>query len=137
MTGMKLVAIALGAGVLIGGASVETFHRARDRQRREVFAQRLRCKSLAEDFAKNHTSSYLTMFVQRSDYSLARNTCIASDSMLTETQNTFDVVDVITGEVLSTSHCERKEPTSSSFCGNGKDIALTARQTKAFEEALK
>jgi len=129
--------LAGAAGILIGAASVQGFHAMRDDRRAELFKQRLRCKSLAESYAKKNTSDFETVFIDRNDFSTSRNSCVASDSSYTDSTARFDVVDVVTGEVLFSDSCVRKDATSSSFCGNGRDIKLLEQRDKEFDEAVK
>src|SRR5579859_5434236 len=132
---MKLkIAVSLTIGILAGAALVQIFHATHDLHRQELFAQKLKCKNLADNYVKTNTSSFEIIFLDRNDFSASRNSCIASASVRSGGHTSFDVVDVITGEILFTGSCNEKDANSPSFCGNGKDIALMEQRDREFDK---
>ena len=82
-----------------------------DRNSRELFGQRTRCKALADKYVKEHVSPYNMVVVDRIDFSHSRSSCIAStDEQLGPIQKTspdwtYKVVDLLTGEDLAWVPC--------------------------------
>ena len=65
------------------------------------------------------------MFLDRSDFSETRNSCVSSISKTSGGRfRDYQVIDVVTGELVSTDSCDGKDSQSSSFCGNGKQPSL-------------
>ena len=124
-------------GILCGGLAVEAGHIFRDGHRHEVFEERLRCKALAEAYVKGQSEEPYTM-LERVDFSPSRNSCIAAIHKVTfpHSDQTFNVVDVISGEVLSHSWCAGDDETSKSYCGNGKNISLRNEYKRGFEKTV-
>jgi hypothetical protein len=133
---LKITAVFV-VGILIGAGIIESFHVVRGRLRREFFEQRIRCKNLAEIYAKTNSDDHTSLFVDRTDFSTARNSCVASISKATSGFWTYQVVDVITGEPLFTGFCDGKDSQSSSFCGGGRDINLMHKRDSEFDEVVK
>jgi len=133
------MAIVFVVGILVGAATIERFHAVRDHHRQQFFEQRLRCKSLAEVYAKTNSDDHTSVFVDRTDFSRARNSCVASISISKATSRfwTYQVVDVITGELLFTDSCDEKDSQSPSFCGGGRDINLMHKRDSEFDEIVK
>jgi hypothetical protein len=131
------IATVFVVGILIGAGAVESFHIVRDRHRQQFFEQRIRCENLADTYAKSNTDAHTSMFVDRTDFSRARNSCVASISKATSGFWTYQVVDVITGDLLFTDFCSEKDSQSSSFCGGGKDINLLHKRDSEFDEVVK
>jgi hypothetical protein len=135
----KLRAAALlVSGLIIGAGSVEAFHSIHDRQKHELFEQKLRCKTLGETYAKKASDEYTSVFLDRVDFSKTRNSCVAS--VLNTSAGrfmTYQVVDVVTGDLLSTGSCDDKDSQSRSFCGKGKDISLIQERDAAFDRLVR
>src|SRR6266446_8131255 len=62
-------------GALVGAAGVQTAHVISDRNSRELFGQRLRCKALADKYVRGRSH---TIALSRVEFSRTRGSCIAS-----------------------------------------------------------
>lgn len=131
------IVLLLILGAIIGGGGVESFHRVRDRQRHEIFEQRLRCKQLADAYAKSNSDDSTTVFIERIDFSSRRNSCLAAVSTAHRNLWNYDVVDVITGETVHSGMCFEDQKYGLQWCGNGRDMKLTDERDKAFDAALR
>jgi hypothetical protein len=67
-------------GALVGAAGVQTAHVVGDRNSRELFSQRLRCKALADKYVKDRYAVGGTVVLSRVEFSRRRGSCIASTS---------------------------------------------------------
>ena len=133
---IKIVSL-LVIGAVVGVGGTETFHIIRDRHRRDFFEQRIRCKQLAEDYVKKNSDDYTTVFLDRTDFSVRRNSCVAATSTARRGLWNYDVIDVATGDNLYGDYCQDDHPTSKTWCGNGRNISLGDKRDKAFDEAVK
>jgi hypothetical protein len=121
-------------GALVGAAVVQTAHVIGDRNSRELFSQRLRCKALADKYVKEHSGTLVG--------SRKRSSCIVSTfeqlgpdastaKQLGLTQQpadqtyTLKVVDLLTGEDLITRYCT----------GNAECAENLPKRDEAFEES--
>ena len=102
-----------------------------------TFQQKLRCKELAESYAKSHSDETSTVFLDRSGFSAQRNSCVASTSraFLADSWD-YEVVDVVTGDTLYHENCSGNQ-TSSTWCGNGSNIRMMQKRDKVFDEFVK
>jgi hypothetical protein len=142
----KLWVVAL-LGALIGAGLVQAIHTVRDRQRASdrLFEQRLRCKDLAEAYVnkESNKSDVLETAVglERVDFSSSRNSCIAStfggEYSRSRTVLDYQVVDVISQEILYSGSCNNTDQRASTFCGGGKNMKLMEERDKVFEETVK
>jgi hypothetical protein len=130
-------------GALVGAAVVQTAHVIGDRNSRELFSQRLRCKALADKYVKEHSGTLVgTVVVSRVEFSRKRSSCIVSTfeqlgpdastaKQLGLTQQpadqtyTLKVVDLLTGEDLITRYCT----------GNAECAENLPKRDEAFEES--
>lgn len=125
-------------GILIGASSTAGIYAIRSTETRQFFEQRLRCKELAETYAKKNSDEYTDVILDRNDFSKSRNSCIASvDSVGGDRFWKFEVVDVVTGELLSTDFCDDKDSQSSTFCGNGRDVKLRSQRDRVLDDTVK
>lgn len=109
-------------GVLLGAAVVQTAHVISDRNSRELFGQRLRCKALADKYVRDRSADGGMVDLSRVEFSRRRGSCIASTSeklgldVVTAAQlgivqkpsddiYSLNVVDLLTGEDLVTRTC--------------------------------
>lgn len=119
-------------GAACGTLGLETFHRSHDSS--VLFERKLKCQSLARDFVKRRTSDFTHSSLQRADYSPARASCIAEvNDTFTRPDSanplwSFNVFDVVTGEVLFATSCSD----AAGDCGS----RAGARQDDAFINAL-
>jgi hypothetical protein len=143
-------------GFLVGGGAVQMFHTVRDQRDRtkhdertkmdrEIFKQRLTCKDLAEAYLKgkaNESDNLVAVVanLNRVDFSPARNSCIASTSggryYRNQTLLDYAVVDLMSHETLFEGSCNQTNTQASNFCGNGKDMELSAKRDKEFDAAM-
>lgn len=132
-------------GTLVGAAVVQTAHVISDRNSRELFAQRLRCKALADKYTKGRSA---TVVVSRVEFSHSRGSCIAStfeqlglDAATEERLGLapsadyiyqFKVVDLLTGEDVMSRTCSTTKISigSEPECGDSLQ-----KRDEAFEEA--
>ena len=116
----KIAIIALIAGIVLGAAATEGFNLYRQSHASRIFQERLRCKAVADAYVKANSSdlkedpfakSWVTVTLDRADYSPSRNTCVAE----LETTNwdpriileNSSVQDLLSGETLfSTKYTE-------------------------------
>lgn len=136
---MRRSAVVFVVGIVVGAGSVEGFQLIREHHRQEFFEQRLRCKNLAEDYAKSHSDDYISVLPDRSDFSTSRNSCVASTDEYTGNARfvSYKVVDVVTGELISTGVCDNHDSQSPSFCGGGRNMKLRQERDAAFDKAVK
>jgi hypothetical protein len=100
-------------GALVGAAGVRGAHLISDRNSRELFGQRLRCRGLAEEYVKEHSTPHYTVVVDHVEFSRSRSSCIAAtDEQIGDVRNlsiswdlTYKVVDLLTGETINTLRC--------------------------------
>lgn len=134
-------------GALSGAAAVQTAHVINDRNTREVFDQRLRCKSLADKYVKGRHSGIV--IVSRVEYSRSRGSCIASTfeqfgldtvaeaqlGLKPSAEHTymFNVVDLLTGEDLVNRTCT----TSKVVISNEPDCVQSGQRRDAEFEAAR
>ncbi|HXJ89128.1 MAG TPA: hypothetical protein VMS18_20085 [Candidatus Binatia bacterium] len=149
-----LVIVAL-VGISVGAAIDEALHAARNRKRQakvrdsnELFQHRLRCKAVADDYAKQNSDDSGTLILERVDFSPSRNSCIAAFTRWTTGKlklqrcnclieiHDYLTVDLLSGETLYSDDCVENDPESKTFCGNGRDMRLGQERGDALEAAL-
>ena len=149
---MVLVAV---VGVGLGAAIDETLHSVRNQKlaagtldSTELFQHRLRCKNIADDYIRANSDESSTLFLERVDFSLSRQSCIAAFTRLTTGKrkvqrcncfvevHDYETVDLLSGETLYGGECLENDPESSLFCGNGRDMRLSEERGKALDSAL-
>lgn len=122
-------------GLLVGGGAVECAHRSYDQRSKEMFARRERCKSLADQYVRQNTTSDTTLFLQRADYSASSNSCFAAAERFTNYRTAsyqeWELVDLLSGEVTSIGSCSEQRD-----CGNGRDIHFLNRLDVVFKSAI-
>jgi hypothetical protein len=144
MTNRKLW-LCVVVGALLGAAGVQAAYEIRDRNSRERFEQRLRCKALADKYVKVRSS---TVILSHVEFSRSRSSCIAStfeqlgldaarETQLglgasTEHTNAFTVVDLLTGEELMTRMCTSRKV---SIGSEPECSASVAKQQEMFNES--
>ena len=105
-------------GIALGGAATEGFNVYRGSHDSRIFQERARCAALAAAYVKENSTdskqdpfakSWVTVTLDRADYSPARNSCVAelettywSSRIITETES---VRDLLSGESLFSSKC--------------------------------
>jgi len=155
MKKLWLFVIVALVGICVGAAIDEALHAARnrksqakDRDSNELFQHRLRCKAVADDYARANSDDSSTLFLERVDFSPSRHSCIASFTRWTTGKrklqrcncfveiHDYEAVDLLSGETLSSGECVENDPDSTLFCGNGRDMRLDAERSKALESAL-
>jgi len=132
-------------GALVGAAAVQTAHVVSDRNSRELFGQRLRCKALADKYVKGRSHMVV---ISRVEFSRSRGSCIAStfeqvgldaptSGLLglkppADQTYMFNVVDLLTGEDLATRTCAT---TKISIGSEPECNGSLQKRDEAFEEA--
>ena len=119
------------AGLAIGGGSVELNHRRVESKSKELFQQRIRCKSLADRYARENTSGNQAAILEMVDFSPSLNSCIAKFHTLENDYRDWELVDLLSGKETSMGGCFE-----SRNCGNGKDMKLDADLEAAFRMAV-
>jgi hypothetical protein len=118
-------------GAACGGIGVEMFNHSHNAQ--ILFERKLRCQTLARTFVRKRSSNLSSASLQRVDYSPARTSCIAEETDSTPgpdfTLWSFNVVDVVTGEVIFATPCKEM----AGDCSRTADES----QDKAFQKALR
>jgi hypothetical protein len=113
---------------------------AGNRSNDEVFQQRLRCKSVADDYLKKNSGDESTLFLERVDFSPSRHSCVAAFTRWTTGKkgeiHDYETVDILSGEILFIKGCIENNPKVTTFCGNGRDVQLNQERDKALETAL-
>jgi hypothetical protein len=130
------------AGIALGVAMTTVIQRTLLGHAAGMFEQRLRCKVLAETAAKKEAANWsffdnVSVFLDRSDFSSSRNSCVASESIYGD--NGFQqqqVVDIITGESLFHQSCQG-EASSPEYCGNGRNVKMSQLGEAAFTKAVR
>lgn len=130
------VALIAFIGLCAGAGLDEALHAFRQRNIAQSFQQRMRCRRLADEFAKKESSE-----IEQVDFSPSRNSCVASTLRGRAVQDgdlewTYQTVDIVTGETLFIRSCYTADAKSPSFCGNGHEMEIISEQDKAFAKAL-
>lgn len=129
-------------GAIVGATGVQIAHVISDRNSRELFGQRLRCKTLADKYLKEHSATSGAVVLGRVEFSRRRGSCIASTAeplgldaytaaqlglaqKPSEQMYMFKVVDLLSGEDLVTRTC-----TGSDDCGKSMQ-----KRDEEFEDA--
>ena len=108
------VTVLLISGILLGGISVEVYHRTSQVRRRETFNQKTRCNSLGKKYAESQSASFglatNVYVVNLVDYSESRNSCIAElTNRLSvpghKDASMVEIVDLTTQESLKIEPC--------------------------------
>ncbi len=130
--------LAFSIGIAVGAGSTEVTHVIRERHQGAPFERRLRCRNLAEAYAKKKSNELTTIFLHRSDFSRSRNSCVAAISSASGSLWNYEVVDILTGETLFSDQCfEKGTESDPAWCGNGRDIKLQRETDRAFEKIVK
>ncbi len=130
--------LALLVGILIGAGSTEVVHAIRRRHQGPSFESRVRCRDLAEAYSKRESNELTTIFLHRSDFSRARESCVAAISSVDGPFWNYEVVDVLTGEALFSDQCSEKGTKSDRmWCGNGRNVELRQEADRAFDKVVK
>jgi hypothetical protein len=143
---MKRVLLIALFGICAGAALDEAMHvvwnrksQARERGGNELFQQRLRCKSEADDYARKSSESNNTLALERVEYSPVRRSCVASFTRITSGKRlelwSYETIDILTGETLFSDGCVENDPSDRRFCGNGRDMKLRKGRDDALEAA--
>jgi hypothetical protein len=91
------------AGAAIGSGAVLGLQARRQAERTEVFAQRVRCEGLAQAHVKSVSTDLTSVFIDRVEFSVPRNTCLAAiDTYRGQSAEKYEsqVIDLLTKEVL-------------------------------------
>jgi hypothetical protein len=128
-------AITAVLGMVIGGASVEYLHRHHDHLTREAFAQRARCKELADKYIHDYTDNDTGLRLEKADFSEAHNTCFAAihsyTSLGATTEEGWELVDLLSGEVTDVGSCNLQVD-----CGYGRDMRYIDRLNTLFKSEI-
>jgi hypothetical protein len=127
-------------GLCLGVALDEARHMALNRNNVEVFQQRLRCKSVADDYVKKNSDDNSTLFLERVGFSPSRRSCVAAFTRWTTAKrgeiHDYETIDILSGETLFSDGCIENDPESTTFCGNGRDMQLWKERENVLETAL-
>jgi hypothetical protein len=124
----------------VGAGIVETAHLVRDRRGRDMFAQRLQCKRLAEQYLEKNSSEYHNVMLERVEFSVPRNSCVASIAEISSTPPadtwTYQVTDVISNENLYMDLCIESSASGLIYCSHDRVGELMRKRDKAFKDSL-
>jgi hypothetical protein len=118
----KITIMALIAGIVLGAAATEGFNIYRQSHDSRIFQERLRCKAVADAYVKENSTdfkeddstaqSWVTVTLDKVDYSPARNSCVAELETTYSSQRValanfedLSVRDLLSGETLFSSRC--------------------------------
>ena len=126
-------------GLAIGGGIVESYHRSQAKRAQELFSQRFRCKTLADQYVKRESSESTAIILNNVDYSVLSNSCVGYFDRIEDiprehylTQDNISlVIDLLTGEELYQDHC-----IEDTDCGRGNDFRIMREAKAAFDEAV-
>lgn len=127
-------------GLAVGGGAVEGYHVAHEKTTAEVFARRLRCDALANQYAKRESSDTDVIHVELVGYSTLSNSCVAylttvSRSFPPDTTEGWRVIDVLSGEVFYMDQC-LEEQGRAPYCGEGNNMKFERRSQAAFQQVM-
>lgn len=128
---IAIPSLCLIAGLAIGGGSVELNHHRAESRSKEQFQQRIRCKSLADRYARDNTHENQAAILVVVDFSPLLNSCIAGFHTMDNDYMDWELVDLLSGKETSMGGCFE-----SRNCGNGKDMKLDADLEAAFKMAV-
>jgi hypothetical protein len=108
------------------------------------FDQLQECRQIAETYEKKGSVDRrpltVAVAVDRVEFSPARNSCLAALTRGIRGPRSavlwYEVVNLLSGEVLFSSSCVQTDPESSNFCGNSQDMAIIEKRDKALQQAL-
>ena len=111
--------------MVIGAGGSEGFHVLWGSHRQNSFEQKLRCKQLAESYVRSNSNDMSTVYLERSGFSIHRNSCVAATSKVFMSDSwDYEVVDVISGDTLHSGNCFSNKTSDSLWCGNGRNMQL-------------
>jgi hypothetical protein len=132
-----LLAASCLIGVILGAGVVKWYDSASQAKSRYMFGQRVRCRELADQYAKRESSDMQSVSVEMVGYSVASNSCvayfhtwnhIAADYEVQEWQ----VMDVLSGEMHNYEACT----VQTGECGHGNDTKFGEKSKAAFQQAI-
>jgi hypothetical protein len=117
--------VGLVLGVVIGVSGSAIYYR----WSAALFANRVRCRTLAEEYiAKSDGQALLSQV----DFSRTRNSCVASTFALRAGFSKYEVVDIVSNEKLFKGSCDF----NGGKCGDGVNIKLNNAMRQAFKQAV-
>jgi hypothetical protein len=136
MTRKVVIPASLIAGLLLGGGTVEYWHRQFDQRSKQTFEQKLRCKSLADQFIRDHSGDDSHgIALGQVDYSSSSNSCFAAVTTFTRYGNAlwkgWGVVDLVSGKAESMGTCSPAYD-----CADGRDLRYSQNMDIAFKNAI-
>lgn len=122
-------------GLTVGGAAVEYLHRHNDQRIRQAFAQKERCRSLADRYIRENSKAETSLTLQEVDFSPSSNSCIAAiwsfESNPTRYYEDWKLVDLVSGKETLVGWCG-----VGNDCGNGRNIHFGQRLDVEFKSAI-
>jgi hypothetical protein len=114
----KITIMALIAGIVLGAAAMESFNIYRQSHDSRIFQERAHCKAVADAYVKEKSpdlkedpfaKSYITVTLDKVDYSPARNSCVAElDTAYWSPRGVLDIFnvrDLLSRETLFQARC--------------------------------
>lgn len=103
-------------GLCVGTGLDEALRLARNRNLKtrhqdisEAFQRRVRCREFANDFVKKSSDDNTALFLERIDFSPARDSCIAAVSRAISGKRgtlwSYETIDILTDETLLSGGC--------------------------------
>jgi hypothetical protein len=122
-------------GLLVGGATVDYIHRHNDQRMKQAFAQKERCRSLADRYIRENSKDETNLLLKEVDFSQASNSCIAAidrfENYPAGIDENWEMVDLLSGKVTLIGWCSER-----SNCGNGRNIHFEQRLDVEFKSAI-
>lgn len=127
-------------GLFTGAAFNEASHRFRQHKSAESFEKRLRCRALADAYAKTQSGDNVSVFVKQVDFSKKRSSCVVAidrgKSANGHTSWDYYTIDLITGEELFHGACGDLVADQNYSCRDGRDIKLMQSRDEVLQMAL-
>lgn len=120
---VALCGLVLGVAVGVGGSAIYY------RRSAALFANRLRCRTLAEEYIAKADEQ---PFLKQVDFSQSRNSCVASTFTFHAGFSKYEVVDIVSNERLFKESCDF----SGGKCGDGVNVKLIKATQEAFRQAV-
>jgi hypothetical protein len=128
---MAIPALSLVLGLLVGGGSIEYGHRRSDLKSKQVFEQRIRCKTLAESYVRKESNDTNYVHLEQVGYSAKSNSCFAAVTTWSDPYRDWILVDLLSGESTDVGICNEQRD-----CGGGNDMKYAADLRAAFKMSI-
>jgi hypothetical protein len=122
-------------GLAVGWVIADYFHRHSDQRMKQAFAQKERCRSLADRYIRENSKDETSLELKEVDFSPASNSCIVAvdryENFPAGIDENWEVVDLLSGKKTLIGWCSEQ-----SNCGNGRNIHFEQRLDVEFKSAI-